>query len=151
VKWTPPGIRKVIDDYTREAGVRELERQIGGVCRGIAAEVAQGNGSLRQAFTVDAPLGRKVLGPEKYVRERDVRTKVPGVVVGLAYTPVGGEVLFIVATAYPGKGGVILTGQMGDVMKESATAALSLFKTRAPAFKFDVRSLAERDLHIHVP
>ncbi len=147
-KWTLPGVRKVIDDYTREAGVRELERQVGGVCRGIAAEVAAGKARTR---TVTADLVRKTLGAERYFREVDPRTRIPGVVVGLAYTPVGGDILFIEATSYSGRGNVTLTGQMGDVMKESATAAMSLFKSRAAGLNFDIRKLSERDLHIHVP
>lgn len=166
--WSPPGLRKVIDDYTREAGVRELERQIGAVCRGIAAEVAEdapqpekNKDSEKPAkpaktprgkvFKVDADRVRKLLGPEKYVREVDPRTSVPGVVVGLAYTPVGGEILFIEATMYSGRGVVSLTGQIGDVMKESATAAMSLFKSRAARFGVNVRSLSKKDIHIHVP
>ncbi len=150
-KWKPTGIRKVINDYTREAGVRELERQIGAVCRAIAADVAELPKRSKRRWTVDADLVRKHLGPEKYVRELDIRVKTPGVVIGLAYTPVGGEVLFIEATAYPGKGQVTLTGQIGDVMRESATAAMSLFKTRASSFAFDLKTLTNRDIHIHVP
>jgi ATP-dependent Lon protease len=166
VTWQPPALRKVIDDYTREAGVRELERQIGAVCRGIAAQVAdaspaQRNGKdksngkpkrrARQSYAVNPQLVRDLLGPEKYVRELDTRTNIPGLVIGLAYTPVGGDILFIEATAYPGKGNVKLTGQIGDVMKESADAALSLFKSRAPSLGYDPKQLAEKDLHIHVP
>ena len=154
-KWRVAGIRKVIDAYTREAGVRELERQIGSVCRGVAARIAgKANGQKRRnakAAVVNGELVHTMLGPERYQRDLDTRTEVPGVAVGLAYTPVGGEVLFIEATAYPGKGNVILTGQIGDVMKESATAAMSLFKSRAEQFHFDVESLSERDVHIHVP
>jgi ATP-dependent Lon protease len=167
VTWRVEAIRKVIEDYTREAGVRELERQIGSVCRAIAARVADEPAGTTQGkkkakttekaktssrkVSVTAELVRELLGHEKYLRELDIRTRVPGVVVGLAYTPVGGEVLFIEATAYPGRGNIVLTGQIGDVMKESATAALSLFKSRADDYSFSVRSLADRDLHIHVP
>ncbi len=150
-KWQPTGIRKAINDYTREAGVRELERQIGAVCRGIAAKVAAKKRRAKQAWTVNAELVRELLGPEKYVRDLEARVKTPGVVVGLAYTPVGGEVLFIEAAAYPGKGNVTLTGQIGDVMKESASAAMSLFKTRAQSFHISPEMLASRDIHIHVP
>ncbi len=146
--WRASGLRKVINDYTREAGVRELERQIGSVCRSIAAEVA---GGTKQRGAIDAARVRKLLGPEKYQREIDTRPNIPGVVIGLAYTPVGGEILYIEATAYPGKARITLTGHIGDVMKESASAALSLFKTRAGQFHFDVGTLADRDLHIHVP
>ena len=141
-------IRKVIEDYTRESGVRELERQIGALCRAVAAQVASGEARKR---TVNRKSVREILGPEAYFRELDVRTKSPGVVVALAYTSTGGEVLFVEATSYPGKGNVTLTGQIGDVMKESATAAMSLFKSRAPGFGYDVERLHERDVHIHVP
>ena len=150
-KWTSPGIRKVIDDYTREAGVRELERQIAAVCRGVAAQIAPTNGRSRKVFNVDAELVHSLLGAEKHVRDVDMRTKAPGVAIGLAYTPVGGEVLFVEAAVYPGNGQIILTGQIGDVMQESARAALSLFKTEALKFKFDVEALNKQDLHIHVP
>ncbi len=188
--WTPSGVRKVIADYTREAGVRELERQIGSVCRSVASEIAHlakqapvlvippatdagakpeptgkaalnkkkknalSNGLIIPAgtrYTIDAKYVRKTLGSEKFFRESDEEITTPGLVIGLAYTPVGGEILFIEAALYPGKGGVILTGQIGDVMKESATAALSLFKSRAQDYGFDSRQLADKDLHIHVP
>ncbi len=152
-KWMSSGIKKVIESYTREAGVRELERQIGSVCRGVAAQVAGAtNGKKRRkAATIDEDFVRDVLGSEKYVRDLDTRTTSPGVALGLAYTPVGGEILFIEATKYAGKGNVTLTGQIGDVMKESASAALSLFKSRADELGYDAKKLAELDLHIHVP
>ena len=152
-KWLTSGIKKVIENYTREAGVRELERQIGSVCRGVAAQVAGAtNGrKRRKAVSIDDEFVREMLGPEKYIRDLDTRTVSPGVAIGMAYTPFGGEVLFIEATKYPGKGQVTLTGQIGDVMKESASAALSLFKSRADTLGYDVKELAELDLHIHVP
>lgn len=151
VKWTVEGIRKVITDYTREAGVRELERQVGAVCRGIAAEVAALKRKSKRVWTVNGKKVGHYLGAEKYFREVDARTRMPGVVVGLAYTPVGGEILFIEAAAYTGKGNVTLTGQIGDVMKESASAAMSLFKSRASSLGYDATKLAEMDVHIHVP
>ncbi|MGB0766741.1 MAG: endopeptidase La [Phycisphaeraceae bacterium] len=144
------GLRKLIDGYTREAGVRELERQIGAVCRAVAAKVAQAKRAPKKAI-VDEDRVEELLGPQKYVRDVDTRTGVPGVALGLAYTSVGGEVLFIEATKYPGKGQVKLTGQIGDVMKESAQAALSLFKSRAAALGCEPSVMAEHDLHIHVP
>ncbi len=152
-KWLSSGIKKVIENYTREAGVRELERQIGSVCRGVAAQVAGANNGRKRhkAATIDDDYVRDMLGPEKYIRDLDTRTHLPGVALGMAYTPFGGEVLFIEATKYPGKGNVTLTGQIGDVMKESASAALSLFKSRADDLGYDVTQLAELDLHIHVP
>ncbi|MFW6058666.1 MAG: endopeptidase La [Phycisphaeraceae bacterium] len=149
-RWRAAGIRKVIEDYTRESGVRELERQIGAVCRAVAAKVADAKRDGQPAI-VDADFVRETLGPEYHVRDRDTRIDVPGVAIGLAYTPTGGEILFIEAAAYPGKGNITLTGQIGDVMKESANAALSLFKSRAPTLGYDVKQLQERDLHIHVP
>ncbi|MBL4702105.1 MAG: endopeptidase La, partial [Phycisphaeraceae bacterium] len=150
-KWDAGALRKTIEDYTREAGVRELERQIGAVCRSIAAQVAKGKRRSRKIFKVDSDVVRQHLGAEKYFREMDDRTLVVGVVVGLAYTSVGGEILFIEATSYPGSGKIIITGQLGDVMKESASAALSLFKSRAGSLGYDVKKLESLDLHIHVP
>ncbi|MEM6334356.1 MAG: endopeptidase La [Planctomycetota bacterium] len=150
-RWLIAGIKKVIEAYTREAGVRELERQIGAVCRGVAAKVASSRNGRRHTVKVDAAKVAEMLGPETHRRELDTRTAAPGVVVGLAYTPVGGEILFIEATRYPGTGKVQVTGQLGDVMKESASAALSLVKSRAPDLGIDAEQLAESDLHIHVP
>jgi len=150
-KWLDAGLRKTIEDYTREAGVRELERQIGAVCRGVAAEVAALRKPGKRKWTIGPEQVRKYLGAEKYFREVDTRTKMPGVVVGLAYTPVGGEILFIEAASYGGKGRVTLTGHIGDVMKESASAAMSLFKSHAKKYHYDLKRLGERDVHIHVP
>jgi ATP-dependent Lon protease len=150
-KWSDGGIRKVIEDYTREAGVRELERQIGSVCRGVAAQVAAMRKPGKRAWVIGPGQVHEYLGAEKFFREVDTRTKTPGVVVGLAYTAVGGEILFIEAASYQGKGRITLTGHIGDVMKESATAAMSLFKTHASKFSYDLRRLHERDVHIHVP
>jgi ATP-dependent Lon protease len=150
-KWLVTGIKAVIEAYTREAGVRELERQIGAVCRAVAAKVASARGGRRSTVKIDADKVAELLGPQKHHRELDTRTAVPGVVVGLAYTPVGGEILFIEATSYPGSGKVQVTGQLGDVMKESASAALSLFKSRAESLGVDPQALNDKDLHIHVP
>ncbi len=141
-------ILKIIDDYTREAGVRELERQIGTICRGIAALVARGKADRR---TVTNPLIVEMLGPRKYESELALRTSTPGVATGLAYTPNGGEIIFVEAAAYPGKGSLMLTGQIGDVMKESAHAALSLVKSRAGAWGIDPKIFSETDIHVHVP
>lgn len=144
------GLRKLIDGYTREAGVRDLERQIAAVCRALAAKVAQARRAMDKAV-VDEKLVLKLLGAEKHIRDLDTRTGSPGVVLGLAYTSVGGEVLFVEAARYPGKGNVKLTGQIGEVMKESAQAALSLFKSKAVELGADPVLLNEHDLHIHVP
>ncbi|MDB6064103.1 MAG: Lon protease [Pedosphaera sp.] len=147
-QWTPDALRTTIEDYTREAGVRELERQIGAVCRGVAAQVARGE---CQQVTVTPELVREMLGPPKYVRESRLKTGKPGVVTGLAYTPAGGEVLYVEATRYPGKGTVTLTGQIGNVMRESAQAALSLVRSRTEELGIDPDAFKDTDIHIHVP
>ncbi|HEY5895363.1 MAG TPA: endopeptidase La [Chthoniobacterales bacterium] len=147
-KWTAAALAKVIEDYTREAGVRELERQIGSVCRAVAAQVATGD---RDRVRVVPDLIRDVLGAAKYVRETRLKTDVPGVVTGLAYTPVGGEVLHIEATRYSGRGNVTLTGQIGEVMKESVQAALSLVRSRSQELGIDPATFKDTDIHVHVP
>jgi ATP-dependent Lon protease len=147
-KWSPAALRRVIEAYTREAGVRELERQIAAVCRSVAAQVAKGE---RRAVTVTAALAQEILGPARYVRETRLKTNRPGVVTGLAYTPEGGEVLHIEAARYAGKGNITLTGQIGDVMKESVQAALSLVRTRASELGIDPEVFKDTDIHIHVP
>ena len=147
-KWTAKGIEKIIEQYTREAGVRELERQIGTVCRGLAARIAAGKAKSR---TVTANLIAELIGPRKYESEVALRTSTPGVATGLAYTPAGGEIIFVEATGYPGKGSLTLTGQIGDVMKESALAALALLKSRAESLKLSHSQLAKTDIHVHVP
>src|SRR4029434_8593368 len=126
-EYQEDALRRVINDYTHEAGVRELERQIGAICRGVAAQVARGK---TDHVTVTPDVVAEMLGPAKYVRETKLKTSKPGVVTGLAYTPAGGEVLHIEATRYPGKGNVTLTGHIGEVMKESVQAALSLVRSR---------------------
>jgi ATP-dependent Lon protease len=141
-------LRKIINDYTHEAGVRELERQIAAVCRGIAAQVARGK--IEHA-TVTPELVAKMLGPTKYVRETRLKTSKPGVVTGLAYTPAGGEILHIEATRYPGKGNVTLTGHIGEVMKESVQAALSLLRSRDGQLGVKSDDFRKMDLHVHVP
>jgi ATP-dependent Lon protease len=142
-------IERIIDDYTREAGVRELERRIGAVCRSVAALFAKGQ--QRDEVHIEAEMVRSILGPQKYVREMRLKTANPGVVTGLAWTPVGGEILHIEALRYPGKGNILLTGQIGDVMKESAQAALSLVKSRADKLGIDRDVFKDTDLHVHVP
>jgi ATP-dependent Lon protease len=141
-------LRQVIADYTHEAGVRELERQIGSIARAVAASIARGDVDL---VTVAPDFVVTTLGPAKYVRDTKLRTSQPGVVTGLAYTPYGGEVLYIEATRYPGKGGITLTGQIGNVMKESAQAALSLVRTRANALGTKADDFRDNDIHVHVP
>lgn len=148
IGWRDDAIRHVINDYTHEAGVRELERQIGAICRGIAAQVARGK---TEHVTVTPELVREMLGPAKYVRETKLKTSKPGVVTGLAYTPQGGEVLHIEATRYPGKGNVTLTGHIGEVMKESVQAALSLLRSRDGQLGVNSEDFRKMDIHVHVP
>ena len=146
--WTTEALERVIEDYTREAGVRNLERQIASVTRHVAAGVAKGEitrTEVSPAVVVEA------LGPAHFVRESKLQTSAPGVVTGLAYTTVGGEVLHIEAIRYLGKGGLTLTGQLGDVMKESVRAASSLVRSRAQKLGIDPRVFDESDVHVHVP
>jgi ATP-dependent Lon protease len=138
----------IIDDYTREAGVRNLEREIGKVFRNVAVRIAEG--SAQQVNVGPADLAA-LLGPRKFESEVAMRTGVPGVATGLAWTPVGGDILFIEATRMPGAGKLILTGQLGDVMKESAQAALSLIKARAQSLGIQPEVLEKSDIHVHVP
>ncbi|MDQ6622174.1 MAG: endopeptidase La [Verrucomicrobiota bacterium] len=147
-EWEEPALRLVINDYTREAGVRELERQIGAVCRAVASRVARGK---TEHVTVNEAFVRETLGPERYVHDTKLKASAPGVVTGLAYTPVGGEVLHIEATRYPGKGNVTLTGQIGEVMKESVQAALSLVRSRDGAIGAHAEDFRDNDIHVHVP
>jgi ATP-dependent Lon protease len=141
-------LRAIIDDYTREAGVRNLEREIGRALRYAAVEIAEGRTT---AVTIERKDLGAILGPPRFENEVAMRTSVPGVATGLAWTPVGGDILFIEATRVPGGGKLILTGQLGDVMKESAQAALSLVKSRAESLGIDPALLEKSDIHIHVP
>ncbi|MDA1266269.1 MAG: endopeptidase La [Planctomycetota bacterium] len=148
VKIRVPALRELIRYDTREAGVRGLERQIGALCRHGATLFA---GRRRKPLVIDVAVVREILGPRRYERDVALRTSQPGVSTGLAWTPVGGEILFIEVTRMPGKGGLRLTGQLGDVMQESAQAALSLVRTRAAQFGVDEKFFATRDLHLHLP
>jgi ATP-dependent Lon protease len=145
---TDVALTAIIDDYTREAGVRNLEREIGSVCRHVAMRIAEGS---VQRLTVDAPDLRALLGAKKFEAEVAMRGDMPGVATGLAWTPVGGDILFIEAARTPGSGRLILTGQLGDVMKESAQAALSLAKARAQALGIATDAFEKSDIHVHVP
>lgn len=138
----------IIRDYTREAGVRTLERQIGAVCRRAAVSIAEG--SVTSA-TIDEGDLAAILGPAQYENEVALRIGMPGVATGLAWTPVGGDILFIEASRMAGDGNLILTGQLGEVMKESAQAALTLLKTRANGLGIDAAAFAQSTVHIHVP
>jgi ATP-dependent Lon protease len=141
-------LRAIIHNYTREAGVRSLERQIGQVLRHVAVRIAEGqSGSVSVAVGDLAP----ILGAPIFEDEIAMRTSMPGVATGLAWTPVGGDILFIEAAASPGGGRLILTGQLGDVMKESAQAALSIVKSRAQALGIEPGRFEKTDIHVHVP
>src|SRR5271170_2677319 len=148
VEVADKALREIIVNYTREAGVRGLERQIGQVLRNAAVRIAEGGAGPIRITRSDIA---EILGPPMFENEIAMRTSMPGVATGLAWTPVGGDILFIEAAANPGGGRLILTGQLGDVMKESAQAALSIVKSRAGALGIDVRRFEKTDIHIHVP
>ena len=134
--------------YTREAGVRNLERQIGAICRAVAARVARGR---RQPVRLAVDTVKQYLGPPRFESEAARQSGVPGIATGLAYTPTGGEILFIEAIEMPGQGKLTLTGQLGDVMKESAQAAYSILRSSVEKLKIKSDRLAKSDLHVHVP
>jgi ATP-dependent Lon protease len=141
-------LRTVIAEYTREAGVRNLERRIGDLCRKAATRIAKGE---VEKVEVDDAVLRESLGPRRFSGEVRKRTSDPGVATGLAYTAVGGDILFIEATAYPGKGKLTITGQLGEVMQESAQAALSWVRAHTEQLGLPENWFAEHDVHIHVP
>jgi ATP-dependent Lon protease len=151
IAFTDPALRAIISDYTREAGVRQLEREIGAACRKVARRVAEGR--LERKLTVTEPRVRELLGRRRFLSEARRRTSRPGVATGLAWTPVGGEVLFIEASAMPGRGRLTITGQLGDVMRESAEAALSYVRSNATELVPDLAAdwFATHDIHVHVP
>jgi len=151
IAFTDPALKVIIADYTREAGVRQLEREIGTICRKVARQVAEGN--AKRKVTITEPRVRELLGKRRFFSETRRRTSRPGVATGLAWTPVGGEVLFIEATAMPGSGRLTITGQLGDVMQESAQAALSYVRSNASDLVPDLAGdwFATHDIHIHVP
>ncbi len=148
IRLTPETLHKVITGYTREAGVRNLERRLADVCRAVAVDVATEKETKQEILPDQLEV---ILGPEHYYSEVAERTEVPGVATGLAWTPVGGDLLFIEATKMKGKGSLVLTGQLGDVMKESAQAALSYVRGKAPALHIPEDFLEAKDLHIHFP
>ncbi len=145
---TAGAVRRIISGYTREAGLRNLEREIATICRGVAAGIAEGK--IKKA-TVKVDDVSEYLGPIKLQAEAKARMTTPGVAMGLAWTPTGGDLLFIEATAMKGKKGLTLTGQLGDVMKESATAALSFIRANAKKLDVDEEFFENHDIHIHVP
>jgi ATP-dependent Lon protease len=141
-------LAEIVANYTREAGVRNLERQIGSVLRNAAVRISEGTATR---VDIDEQAVQDILGARRFESEVALRTSTAGVATGLAWTPVGGDILFIEATSMPGKGQLILTGQLGDVMKESAQAAFSLVKTRADTLGLGGFDFATRDLHVHLP
>jgi ATP-dependent Lon protease len=145
---TDAALRAIIRDYTREAGVRQLEREIGAVLRSVAMKIAEGTA---QHVRIEPEDLVEILGSPRFEGEVAMRTSIPGVATGLAWTPVGGDILFIEAARIPGSGHLILTGQLGDVMRESAQAALSLVKARASGLEIDPGIFEKSDIHVHVP
>ncbi|SED68787.1 ATP-dependent Lon protease [Rhizobiales bacterium GAS188] len=145
---TEAALHAIIRDYTREAGVRSLERHIGAICRHVAMRVAEGTDAQVRIEAADLPA---ILGAHHFEHEVAMRTSLPGVATGLAWTPVGGDILFVEATRVPGRGALVLTGQLGEVMKESAQAALTLAKARAAEIGVDPKLFENSDVHIHVP
>ncbi|MCL5266805.1 MAG: endopeptidase La [Bacteroidetes bacterium] len=148
IEFSDESLHFLISGYTKEAGVRNLERKIADVCRGVAMEVAGGS---RKQFKVDEELVVKYLGHQKFYSEVSERINKPGIATGLAWTPVGGDILFIEASKMKGKGNLILTGQLGDVMKESAQAALSFIGANAESLGIEPDFREKYDIHVHVP
>ncbi len=148
IEFTDEGVRAAIQGYTREAGLRNLERQIGTLCRKTARLVAEGK---TEKTLIDAATVAKLLGPAPFSREEEQESDEVGIATGLAWTAVGGEILYVETTAIKGKGNITLTGQLGDVMKESAHAALGLIRWRAKDFGLDEDVLANTDIHVHYP
>ncbi len=145
---TSGALQSIVENYTREAGVRQFEREIGRVMRHAALRIAQGE---QQQVRVDTTDLNAILGPKKFEHELALLSDFPGVATGLAWTPVGGDILFIEATKVNGTGRLILTGQLGDVMKESAQAALTLVKARANNLNIPASVFEGVDVHLHVP
>ena len=150
IKFTDDAVRTVIRSYTREAGVRNLEREIGAICRKVVTKIAEGQ---KKATVVTPKLVMELLGRQRYFHMDEIatRTSIPGVVTGLSWTPVGGDVLFIEATCMPGGKGFQLTGSLGEVMQESAQAALSYVRSHAVALGLDSNFFKDTDIHLHVP
>ncbi|MBP1627704.1 MAG: lon [Holophagaceae bacterium] len=149
VAFAKSGLKALIQGYTRESGLRQLEREVGSVCRKIARRVAEDK--QKGKFTLTEANIQELMGPLKLLKDERLKAPRVGVVTGLAWTSTGGDVLFVEALKMPGKGGLILTGQLGDVMKESAQAALSYIRSRSDAFEIDPEVFQKHDLHIHFP
>ena len=152
VVFSEEALRKIVQDYTREAGVRNLERQIGAICRKSVAKIAERDTTQAAAAVEITPeVVRELLRKEKFESESSESIEIPGVATGLAVTPVGGDILFIEATRMKGKGEFTLTGQLGDVMRESARIALSYVRSKAVEIGVDPDAFAQTDVHVHVP
>ena len=149
LRFTTEAIERIIESYTREAGVRGLEREIGAVCRHVVMRIAEGH--VEHGLVADPELVEKVLGPPRQMPDLAERTSAPGVATGLAWTPTGGDILFIEATRMPGRGEVLVTGNLKSVMSESAATAVSFVRSRAKDLGLDPEFLKATDLHLHVP
>jgi ATP-dependent Lon protease len=148
IEFTTAGLKHIIEGYTREAGLRNLEREIGSVARKVAVAVARGK---KTKFRITPAIAARMLGPTKFFSEERLKKDEVGVATGLAWTPVGGDVLFIEASVVKGKGGILLTGMLGAVMKESAQAALTYAKAHAQELSIPDEYFESHDLHVHVP
>lgn len=148
ISFSDDAIKTIIGKYTREAGLRNLEREIGTICRKVARKVAEGE---KREFRINTAAVGRYLGPPKYLRDEEMKQNEIGVATGLAWTPVGGEVLFIESTIMKGKGGLTLTGQLGDVMKESVQAALSYIRSKEAELELSEDFFHEMEIHVHVP
>jgi len=148
INFTQGAIKHIITDYTREAGLRNLEREIATICRGVASKIVEAE---IESILIIQNMLPKYLGPVRFIPETKARIHTPGVATGLAWTPAGGEILFIEATAMRGTKGLTLTGQLGDVMKESATAALSFIRSNASSMGIAEDYFEKHDIHIHIP
>ncbi len=149
LQFSESSIKKIVENYTREAGVRNLEREVARVCRSIAVKVAEG--TAKESYNITDEDLQPILGPSKFEPEVAERTSETGVATGLAWTPVGGDIIFVEATSMRGKGTLVLTGQLGDVMKESARAALSFVKSKAELLGVDAEFMDTHDIHVHIP
>jgi ATP-dependent Lon protease len=149
VSFSSEALKAMVENYTREAGVRNLEREVASICRAVAVKVAEG--TAEQEYEIKPDHLQGYLGPAKYLPEVAERTSETGVATGLAWTPVGGDIIFVEASRMPGKGSLVLTGQLGDVMKESAQAAMSFVRSKAPKLGVDTDFLKDHDVHVHIP
>ncbi len=148
IKFRDSGIKLLVESYTREAGVRNLERQVANVCRKVATQIASGN---KKSISISSKNVEQYIGPKKFLPELAERKTKPGIVIGLAWTAFGGDILFIEATKMPGKGNLKLTGKLGDVMKESVQAAMSYVRSNASKYGIDQDFYKQYDIHVHVP